>query len=166
MALYSFRRQRQAIHHRFCDDFNWTLVSFHCKLASGRQCHRVSFFHMISHTNVHVLVYSAGSNPNDDVSSTKWPTEYRVEYFQPPYMSMTRPSYTGPPEKIFYGQQFTLQVANPGNAKKFTGRPWFFSSSRQEHDVTFSPLLLPQLLSLTWVTTLMLSAWTVNTLFW
>jgi hypothetical protein len=64
---------------------------------------------------------SAGSNPNVDVNTTKWATEYRVEYFQPPYMSMTRPCYTGKPDKIGYGESFTLKVDNPGHAKDFKG---------------------------------------------
>jgi len=64
-------------------------------------------------------VIVAGSNPNADVSTTKYATEYRVEYFQPPYMSMKRPSYTGKPTQIGYGQKFTLKIANPGNAKTF-----------------------------------------------
>jgi len=62
-------------------------------------------------------VIVAGSNPNADVTQTKWATEYRVEYFLPPYMGMTRPSYTGNPAKIDYGQQFTLNVVNSGNAE-------------------------------------------------
>jgi hypothetical protein len=84
---------------------------------------------------------SAGSNPNLDVSTTKYATEYRVEvrirnehihttymfiytfrqYFRPPYMAMTRPSYTGTPTKINYRQTFQISVANPGNATTFTG---------------------------------------------
>jgi hypothetical protein len=64
-------------------------------------------------------VIVAGSNPNEDVTTTKWATEYRVEYFQPPYMSMTRPSFTGQPAKINYGQQFVIDVVNPGNALNF-----------------------------------------------
>jgi len=64
-------------------------------------------------------VIVAGSNPNDDVSQIKWATEYRVEYFQPPYMAQPRPSYTGKPNTIGYGQKFKLQIVNPGNAKNF-----------------------------------------------
>jgi hypothetical protein len=64
-------------------------------------------------------VIVAGSNPNADVTTTTWPTEYRVEYFQPPYYFMTRPSFTGKPAQVDYGQMFTLQITNPGNAQDF-----------------------------------------------
>jgi hypothetical protein len=56
------------------------------------------------------------------MSTVNYATEYRVEYFQPPYMSMQRPSYTGAPQNLFYNQQFTLAVSNPGNAAAFNGR--------------------------------------------
>jgi hypothetical protein len=64
-------------------------------------------------------VIVAGSNPNGDVSTVHWATEYRVEYFRPPYYFMTRPKFTGKPSKVAYGQKFTLSVTNPGNAKNF-----------------------------------------------
>jgi hypothetical protein len=69
----------------------------------------------------HKSLRSAGSNPNADVSTRKYATEYRVEYFQPPYMSMQRPRYTGMPQNINYGQAFTIAVSNPGKATTFTG---------------------------------------------
>lgn len=62
----------------------------------------------------------AGSNPNGGVSTTKYPTEYRIEYFQPPYMSMRRPSFKSEPKQIDYGQVFTVSVTNPGHAIVFT----------------------------------------------
>jgi len=61
----------------------------------------------------------AGSNPNGDVSTTKYATEYRIESFQPPYMSTARPGFTGTPAKINYGETFTVTVLNPGNAAAF-----------------------------------------------
>jgi hypothetical protein len=48
-------------------------------------------------------------------------TQYEVENFQPPYMLMTRPSYTGTPQNIDYGQIFMVTVSNPGNATTVTG---------------------------------------------
>jgi len=62
----------------------------------------------------------AGSNPNADVTTTKYATEYRVEYFQPPYMSMRRPSFKNAPPQINYGQTFTVSVTNPGHATAIT----------------------------------------------
>ena len=40
-------------------------------------------------------VIVAGSNPNLNFTTTKYPTEYRLELFHPPYMSMTRPTVSG-----------------------------------------------------------------------
>jgi len=64
-------------------------------------------------------VIIAGSNPNNDVTTRKYPTEYRVEYFRPPYMSLPRPSYNGAPQNINYGQTFTVSITNPGLATVF-----------------------------------------------
>ncbi|KAF9028800.1 copper radical oxidase [Hymenopellis radicata] len=36
----------------------------------------------------------AGSNPNLDVTTVRFPTEYRMEFLSPPYMSRPRPTYT------------------------------------------------------------------------
>ncbi|KAF5346587.1 hypothetical protein D9758_013485 [Tetrapyrgos nigripes] len=57
----------------------------------------------------------AGSNPNGDVQTRKYPTEYRFEYFSPPYMSQSRPSYTGLPATVAYGSTFKLSVQLPDN---------------------------------------------------
>ncbi|KAJ7291038.1 glyoxal oxidase N-terminus-domain-containing protein [Mycena rebaudengoi] len=59
-----------------------------------------------------------GSNPNDDVSAKQWPSEYRVEYLKPPYMSKPRPTFTGIPAKIGYNAQFALTVNIPAGAQK------------------------------------------------
>jgi len=64
-------------------------------------------------------VLVAGSNPNLDVTTTKYATEYRIEYFRPPYYFMTRPSFTGTPQLVDYGVKFTVKVSNPGNAVHF-----------------------------------------------
>ncbi|KAG8712628.1 hypothetical protein FRC08_014291 [Ceratobasidium sp. 394] len=42
-------------------------------------------------------VMIAGSNPNVDVETRKYRTEYQVEYISPPYMTKTRPAYSGLP---------------------------------------------------------------------
>ncbi|CAE7198957.1 unnamed protein product [Rhizoctonia solani] len=55
----------------------------------------------------------AGSNPNADVETRPYKTEYQVEYLNPPYMMKVRPSYTGLPETWNYGQQITLSVQLP-----------------------------------------------------
>ncbi|KAJ7241477.1 glyoxal oxidase N-terminus-domain-containing protein [Mycena rebaudengoi] len=56
----------------------------------------------------------AGSNPNPFVNFTvKFPTEYRIEYLNPPYMSLPRPTLRNVPEKIAFNQHFTVQVDIP-----------------------------------------------------
>ncbi|KAJ1306840.1 hypothetical protein OPQ81_007825 [Rhizoctonia solani] len=54
-----------------------------------------------------------GSNPNDDMQTRPWASEYRVEYLNPPYMSATRPTYTGLPAMVNYGATFTISVSIP-----------------------------------------------------
>ncbi|KAK0457544.1 glyoxal oxidase N-terminus-domain-containing protein [Desarmillaria tabescens] len=58
----------------------------------------------------------AGSNPNVDVTTTKYPTEYRMEFYSPPYMARPRPTYTGLPATVNYGEEFTLNVNLPSSA--------------------------------------------------
>ncbi|ELU43602.1 copper radical oxidase [Rhizoctonia solani AG-1 IA] len=50
-----------------------------------------------------------GSNPNDDMETRPWPSEYRVEYLNP------RPTYTGLPAVVNYGATFTLSVSVPSS---------------------------------------------------
>ncbi|KAJ1307157.1 hypothetical protein OPQ81_001274 [Rhizoctonia solani] len=60
-------------------------------------------------------VMITGSNPNADVETRKYATEYRVEYISPPYMTKTRPTYTGLPTTWNYGQNITLNVTLPAS---------------------------------------------------
>ncbi|KAF8996332.1 copper radical oxidase [Cyathus striatus] len=55
----------------------------------------------------------AGSNPNYDVSTNKYPTEFRLEVLSPPYMSQPRPTYSGLPEQINYNSTFNISVSLP-----------------------------------------------------
>ncbi|THU84079.1 hypothetical protein K435DRAFT_971328 [Dendrothele bispora CBS 962.96] len=59
----------------------------------------------------------AGSNPNDDVTTVKWGTEYRLEWLDPPYMQHTRPTYTGLPETFDYNQTVALDIDIPEGAQ-------------------------------------------------
>ncbi|CAE6504543.1 unnamed protein product [Rhizoctonia solani] len=70
-------------------------------------------YHSVSTLLPDGRVMIAGSNPNADVSSVKYKTEYQVEYLNPPYMMKVRPSYTGLPRTWNYGQQITLMVTLP-----------------------------------------------------
>ncbi|THU77179.1 hypothetical protein K435DRAFT_702963 [Dendrothele bispora CBS 962.96] len=58
----------------------------------------------------------AGSNPNDDVQTRKYATEYRFEYFSPPYLFQPRPTYTGLPATVGYNAVFSLSVSLPAGA--------------------------------------------------
>ncbi|KAG8696207.1 hypothetical protein FRC09_008660 [Ceratobasidium sp. 395] len=57
----------------------------------------------------------AGSNPNEDVQTRKYKTEYQVEYISPPYMTKTRPTYTGLPATWNYGQNIALTMTLPAS---------------------------------------------------
>ncbi|KZT42986.1 hypothetical protein SISSUDRAFT_1116679 [Sistotremastrum suecicum HHB10207 ss-3] len=58
-------------------------------------------------------VMVAGSNPNVDFSTRKYPTEYRVEFFSPPFITTTRPVLSGLPGQIGFGSTITATVAIP-----------------------------------------------------
>jgi len=62
----------------------------------------------------------AGSNPNNDVTTVKYPTEYRTEYLSPPYVTQTRPTYTGIPATINFGTTFNLSVTIPSGVSSVT----------------------------------------------
>ena len=63
----------------------------------------------------------AGSNPNVDSTTVKYPTEYRVEWLSPPYLSQPRPTYTGLPATANFNGQFNLQVTLPAGTTGVTG---------------------------------------------
>ncbi|KAJ7905128.1 glyoxal oxidase N-terminus-domain-containing protein [Mycena leptocephala] len=58
-----------------------------------------------------------GSNPNDDVSSMTYVSEYRVEYLYPSYMTKPRPTFSGLPANIGYGSPFALNITVPAGAQ-------------------------------------------------
>ncbi|EKM55148.1 uncharacterized protein PHACADRAFT_143144 [Phanerochaete carnosa HHB-10118-sp] len=61
-------------------------------------------------------VMIAGSNPNLDRSEIKYGTEYRVEWLDPPYMAMDRPTLDNVPEKIGFEQTVQFNVKLPSTA--------------------------------------------------
>ncbi|KAF9469361.1 copper radical oxidase [Collybia nuda] len=66
-------------------------------------------------------VMVAGSNPNLDRSEVKYGTEYRVEWFGPPYMGIDRPEILEGAKKLEYGKtakwSVKLTQKNPGQIK-------------------------------------------------
>jgi len=63
----------------------------------------------------------AGSNPNNDVTTVKYATEYRVEWLSPAYLSQPRPTYTGIPATIQFNTHFNLAVTLPAGTTSVTG---------------------------------------------
>ncbi|KAJ7256075.1 glyoxal oxidase precursor, partial [Mycena rebaudengoi] len=56
----------------------------------------------------------AGSNPNLMVNHTTiFPTEYRVEHLNPPYMLLPRPELRNVPTRIAFDSKFSVQVNIP-----------------------------------------------------
>ncbi|KAJ7039410.1 glyoxal oxidase precursor [Mycena alexandri] len=61
-------------------------------------------------------VLLAGSNPNPNVNMTvKFTTEFRVQYLNPPYMSLPRPTLSGLPAKIAFNSKFSAHVTIPAH---------------------------------------------------
>ncbi|KAG6827129.1 hypothetical protein H0H92_013131 [Tricholoma furcatifolium] len=59
-------------------------------------------------------MFIAGSNPNGGLNSTnEFPSEFRVEYLNPPYMSLARPALRNVPSTIAFNQAFTVDVDIP-----------------------------------------------------
>ncbi|THU91851.1 hypothetical protein K435DRAFT_673232 [Dendrothele bispora CBS 962.96] len=73
-------------------------------------------YHSTSSLTPNGSVLLAGSNPNNNFnSSEKYPTEYRFEFYSPPYMFQPRPTYTGLPATVDYNSRFELSVDLPFN---------------------------------------------------
>ncbi|KAG8742754.1 hypothetical protein FRC10_000968 [Ceratobasidium sp. 414] len=68
-------------------------------------------YHSVSSLLPDGRIMLAGSNPNLDVETRKYRTEYQVEYISPPYMTRNRPTYSGLPATWNYGQQITLNYS-------------------------------------------------------
>ena len=58
----------------------------------------------------------AGSNPNNSsriVSGVKFPSEFRVQMLNPPFMFVERPRILSMPEKLAFGSSVTVPIALP-----------------------------------------------------
>ncbi|KAJ1301689.1 hypothetical protein OPQ81_008925 [Rhizoctonia solani] len=65
-------------------------------------------------------VMIAGSNPNLDLSTVEYGTEYRAEWLRPDYMSLPRPRIMGLPERVDFTESFILHIALPGKTNDVT----------------------------------------------
>nr|ATV82122.1 copper radical oxidase [Strobilurus tenacellus] len=73
-------------------------------------------YHSTSSLTPNGSIVLAGSNPNDDVTTVKYATEYRLEFLSPPYLGRPRPTYTGLPATVKYGLVFNLSLVLPSTA--------------------------------------------------
>lgn len=78
-------------------------------------------YHSVATLTPNGTIMLAGSNPNNDVSTIKYATEYRVEWLEPSYLNGARPSYTGLPAVVGFGSTFTLHVTLPPSTTSVTG---------------------------------------------
>jgi hypothetical protein len=67
-------------------------------------------YHSVATLTPNGDVMVAGSNPNLDRSEVKYGTEYRVEWFRPPYMTMDRPQIVEAVVRLDFGEEVTLKV--------------------------------------------------------
>lgn len=80
-------------------------------------------YHSIATMTPGGSVMIAGSNPNLDRSEEKYGTEYRVEWLDPPYMAMDRPTLDNVPKKIDFKQtvQFNIQLPSSSSRSNVKG---------------------------------------------
>lgn len=67
-------------------------------------------YHSVATLTPNGDVMVAGSNPNLDRSEVMYGTEYRVEWFKPPYMTMDRPDILEGVSDLGFGQVVTLKM--------------------------------------------------------
>ncbi|KAF8500736.1 glyoxal oxidase precursor [Gautieria morchelliformis] len=61
-------------------------------------------------------IFIAGSNPNNNVvNNTLFHTEFRVQFLNPPFMSVARPALLSMPTQIAFNGVFTVSVSIPPN---------------------------------------------------
>ncbi|KAF5360745.1 hypothetical protein D9756_005091 [Leucocoprinus leucothites] len=61
----------------------------------------------------------AGSNPNGEVvNGTQYHSEFRIEYLNPPYMTVERPHISNAPKKIAFNTKFHVDVSIPSGLRK------------------------------------------------
>ncbi|KAL4246063.1 Copper radical oxidase [Abortiporus biennis] len=68
-------------------------------------------YHSVATLTPSGSIMVAGSNPNLDRSEVAYGTEYRVEWFNPPYMTASRPKFVKVPKKIGFGKNVEIQVS-------------------------------------------------------
>ncbi|SCV66997.1 BQ2448_5643 [Microbotryum intermedium] len=62
-------------------------------------------------------IFIGGSNPNGKVETRTYETRYNTEFLQPPYMTKSRPTFSGQPKKIQYKAKYTFSYTVPSGTK-------------------------------------------------
>ncbi|KAF8891269.1 copper radical oxidase [Infundibulicybe gibba] len=87
------------------------------RFSGGIQASKVPrMYHSVATLTPNGDIMVAGSNPNLDRSEIEYGTEYRVEWFRPPYMEMQRPAVLGSISKLGFGTHVDIQVRLPPGA--------------------------------------------------
>ncbi|KAF9447878.1 copper radical oxidase [Macrolepiota fuliginosa MF-IS2] len=96
-----------------------TPVSYDPQAPSGRRFYRDKsmptssiprMYHSVATLTPQGSVMIAGSNPNPDRTATKYETEYRVEWLEPPYMQMGRPVIESSAGVVDFDKEFTIKL--------------------------------------------------------
>ncbi|TFK34118.1 glyoxal oxidase precursor [Crucibulum laeve] len=75
-------------------------------------------YHSIASLTPMGNILLAGSNPNANVTNgTEFHTEFRVQYLNPPSMSLTRPKLLNVPQQLDFNKKFSVNVSIPANLK-------------------------------------------------
>ncbi len=74
-------------------------------------------YHSVATLTAKGNIIIAGSNPNAGVydfpPNWPYPAEYRVEFLNPPWMTVARPTLVNPPAKFSFNTQYTFNVTVP-----------------------------------------------------
>lgn len=88
-------------------------------------------YHSVATLTPRGTVMVAGSNPNLDRSDVEYGTEYRIEWFEPPYMKMERPRLVRVPKKIGFGRTVEVGMILPRErTQELKGTPRLVSHVR------------------------------------
>jgi hypothetical protein len=89
-------------------------------------------YHSVATLTPNGDVMVAGSNPNLDRSEVEYGTEYRVEWFKPPYMMMDRPHILEGVRLLEFGEDVRLKI-NKGEGQ-FKGNVYIYRAARILND--------------------------------
>ncbi|KAF9448502.1 copper radical oxidase [Macrolepiota fuliginosa MF-IS2] len=75
-------------------------------------------YHSVATLTPNGNILIAGSNPHAQVvNATEFPTEFRVEYLNPPYVTLARPTLRSVPAQIQFNSRFDIGIDIPDNLR-------------------------------------------------